>query len=185
MFENQGLSGLDALVELQNKNSIAINATLDRQDGVLASAFSAEDFAAINNDLAIVVCVHGEPAKLLGFVCCSRPAFNQGAGLPKAMMARFDQTQFGGKSLTQWSCVIVGPVCVDKASRGTGVFEGLYEKLWQLIPAPYEIALALVSTTNPRSLSAHKKLAMIEVDQFIYNDKTYNTIARIIGQQKS
>jgi predicted GNAT superfamily acetyltransferase len=100
-------------------------------------------------------------------------------------MARFDQIQFGDKALTQWNFVIVGPVCVDKASRGTGVFEGLYANLWQLLPASYEVAVALVSTTNPRSLTAHKKLAMIEVDQFVYNDKTYNTIARIIGQQKS
>jgi hypothetical protein len=62
-FRRAQNSDLDALVELQNKNSIAVNASLDPRDGVLACAFSAEDFVAINDDLAIVVCVGSEPAK--------------------------------------------------------------------------------------------------------------------------
>jgi L-amino acid N-acyltransferase YncA len=67
---------------------------------------------------------------------------------------------------------------VDKANRGSGIFERLYETLWALLPSHYEVAVALVSTSNPRSLAAHKKIGMIEVDQFVYNDKTYNTVAK-------
>jgi hypothetical protein len=45
--------------------------------------------------------------------------------------------------------------------------------------------VSLVNTTNPRSLAAHKKLGMAIVDQFIYNDKTYNTLAMKIGSTRS
>jgi len=177
-FRRAQNSDLDALVALQNKYSVVFDSTLNRQDGFLSSSFTAEDFAAFNNDLAIVVCVPGGTQKLLGFVCCSTMEFNQRLGLPKTMMARFDQAILDGRPLANWSCAIAGPVVVDKASRGTGVFVRLYEELWRLLPARYEVAVALVSRGNPRSLAAHKKIGMVPVDQFVYNDKTYDTIAK-------
>ena len=184
---------LNALVELQNRNSVLLDATMDKSDGFLSSSFTAEDFAAINKDAAVVVCVDesntagdqaNEGQKLLGFVCASTATFNKRAGLPTAMIARFEQVEFGGKTMSQWPCIITGPVCVDKAGRGTGIFARLYELLWQVLselyPGQYKVAVALVSTSNPRSLAAHKKIGMSEVDEFVFNDKTYNTIAMSI-----
>ncbi len=182
---------LSALVTLQNQNSIVVDPTMDRTDGALASAYTAEDFAAINRDLGIVVCLEesagddiDKEEKLLGFVCGSTPQFNLRAGLPSAMIAGFDRAKLDGKPLSQWRCAIFGPVCVEKNSRGQGIFEGLYGELWRIIPTEYEAAVALVSTNNPRSLAAHKKLGMVEVDQFIYNGSTYNTIAIKIATVK-
>jgi len=183
-FRRAQNSDLDALVDLQNKNSIVVDATLDRQDGYLSSAFTAEDFAAINKDLAIMVCADDVDQKLLAFVCCSTPEFNKRAGLPKAMMARFDQAHFDGRPIADYACLIAGPVCVDKANRGSGIFVSLYQSLFWQLPSQYELVVALVSTSNPRSLAAHKKVGMAVVDQFVYNDKTYNTIAAKISTNK-
>ncbi len=176
-FRKAQRTDFDALVRLQNQNSIIVDATLDRADGVLASSFTAEDFASINCNIGIAICVEGEEERLLGFACCTTPEFNLKAGLPSAMISRFDQAKLEGKPLSQWKIAICGPVCVEKPSRGLGIFERLYGQLWQLIPPQYEVAVALVSTSNTRSLAAHKKLGMAEVDQFSFNDKTYDTIA--------
>jgi len=189
-FRRAGNGDLNALVELQNRNSVLLDPSLDKSDGFLSSSFTAEDFAAINSDAAIVVCVDKNDAdneanagteKLLGFVCASTPAFNKRAGLPTAMMARMGQIDFDGKALSDWPCIITGPVCVDKQSRGSGAFARLYQFLWQVLselyPGQYKVAVALVSTSNPRSLAAHKKIGMSEVDEFVFNDKTFNTIA--------
>ncbi|MBS1996428.1 MAG: GNAT family N-acetyltransferase [Cyanobacteria bacterium SZAS LIN-2] len=188
-FRRAQTQDLNALVVLQNKNSIMLDAALDTSEGFLSSAFTAEDFAAINNDAAIIVCVDEqsdrEGGRLLGFVCASTPAFNQRAGLPAAMLARFEQINFAGGKMADRPCVITGPVCVDKESRGSGIFSRLYQALFQqlseLYPGRFELAVALVSTSNPRSLAAHKKIGMVEVDQFVFNDKTYNTIAMAIA----
>ena len=167
---------IDAVVKLQNSNSIIINPALDRADGALSSAFTAEDIAAFNANLAVVVCMDDE-GKLLGFNCCSTPEFNKGIALVKAMMSGFDRAQIEGKALALWNCVITGPVCVEKASRGSGVFQGLYAKLWDLLPPQYDLAVALVSTSNKRSLAAHIKIGMVEVDQFAFKDSSYCTLA--------
>jgi predicted GNAT superfamily acetyltransferase len=98
------------------------------------------------------------------------------------MMARFGVAKFEDRSLANWATIITGQVCVYKTSRGLGIFERLYEELWQLTPAQYKLAIALVATSNPRSLAAHKKIGMSEVHQFAYNGKTYNTMAMKIGQ---
>lgn len=179
-----------ALVKLQNQNSIAVDAALDRADGVLASTFSVEDFAAINRSVAIAVCTdnasenyqeQGESGdgktELLGFACASIPELNRKFGLPNAMLARFDQSSLEGRLLSDYNCAITGPICVDKAHRGTGIFERLYEKLFELTPTQYDLAVALVATSNSRSLAAHKRIGFAEVDEFIYNETTYRTIA--------
>ena len=181
-FRKADKNDLNALVSLQNQNSIILDPTMDRSDGSLASVFTVEDFAAINRDIAIVVSVN-EADKLLGFVCSSTPDFNLKVGLSSSMISRFAQGQFDGKALSQWHCAIVGPVCVERNSRGQGIFEGLYTALWQFLPSQYEVAVALVSTENPRSLAAHKKLGMLQVDQFVYSGTTYDTIAMKVARR--
>ena len=55
-----------------------------------------------------------------------------------------------------WSpYVAMGQVCVAKAYRGQGVFQGMYDHYRELLKHDFRSVITEVSSENPRSLRAH------------------------------
>ena len=70
-----------------------------------------------------------------------------------------------------------GPVCVELSLRGSKAFPQLFETMRSNFCNRYPIGLTFINQTNPRSLSAHKKLNLEIVDEFEFNHNSYYTLA--------
>lgn len=164
-----------AIFEMQNRNLRSRLTVSERSDGFLSAAFRIEDYVALNDDLCVVVCA--EEKKVLGFVVASTLEFNQKFDLSKAMMARYRHAMYDGKTLDSYQSCVAGPVCVEREQRGRGIVEGLYHRMFELLPPEYELAVALVSKDNPRSLNAHIKIGFKPMEQFQFNGRTFDILA--------
>jgi hypothetical protein len=167
---------LDKIVELQDKNLVSVLVDSDKADGFLSGSFTAQQFGRMNEDLGIAVCLEG--AELLGFLCAGTVEYNRAFGLPAAMIARYPLITYRGRTLDQWQSYVAGPVCVAREQRGKGIFVGLYDQIFQLLPQEYELTVTLVSLSNPRSIQAHKKVGLESVDEFKFDGRDFTLMVR-------
>jgi L-amino acid N-acyltransferase YncA len=168
----------EKMVPLQNQNLATALSDDQKSDGFLSAAFTAEQFKRMSESVAVVVAL--DATDVIGFVCASTAEFNSSSPLPAAMIARFPEVMIGTQRLDKLKSFVAGPVCVDKNYRGQGVFEGLYAELFENSPVEYQVALALISTANPRSVRAHAKLGMEVVDSFLFAGREFFIVARTV-----
>lgn len=165
----------EQLVDLQNTNSRNALSAEQIRDGFLSAQFSAEQYERMNEDLCVIVGVRGAVVK--AFLCMSTPQFNMDFALPRTMIDRFSDLTYESESLSAFEVCIGGPVFVDFDLRGQGILSSLYEFFCQIAPAQYSLITSFVSTDNPRSIRAHEKLGLQEIDNFEFNLRRYVTIA--------
>jgi L-amino acid N-acyltransferase YncA len=163
------------ILALQEANQFDNLTPEQRRDGFLMARFSAEQLAQMNRDAAIVIAEDG--GRLVGYACCAGVEFSRSFPILAAMIATFRRTTYLGNAIADTRACIYGPVCVDRAYRGRGVFRGLIGKVKEELAGQYDVAAAFIAKTNARSLAAHVDgLGMTVVGDFEHNDGTYWTV---------
>ncbi|MCX7122451.1 MAG: GNAT family N-acetyltransferase [Gammaproteobacteria bacterium] len=167
----------DNMVQLQNKYLKSALSIEEQANGFLSVAFTADQFRAMDQDLCIAVCV-SDQYQLVGYLCSSTPQFNQQFPLLAAMINRFPHIQYHGKPLSAYRSFLTGPGCIDKSFRGQGIYLNLYQKLFEMLPPGYEVALTMIANDNPRSLTGSKNSGREVLGQFEFNEKLFWILAR-------
>lgn len=72
---------------------------------------------------------------------------------------------YNGKLLSSYNFYCMGQVCIDKAYRGQGVFNMLYQHHKKLYQGVFDMVITEISPSNPRSQRAHEKVGF----KTIYN----------------
>jgi hypothetical protein len=147
-----------------------------REDGFLSAVFTAQQVAAMAEDLGIMVALIDD--KVAGFLCAFRNDFDHGSPVVAKMIESCERMQFEGKSLSAYRSYAYGPVCIDRPYRRNGLLRGLYEAQRRDLAGWFEIGIGLVSRDNPHSLEAHVAgLGMTEAGEFEVNGNRYVTVA--------
>ena len=76
----------------------------------------------------------------------------------KTMIAGIETIEYKGKPLSFYSYYIMGQVCIDKAYKGKGIFNMLFQKHKELYQEKYEMLVTEISLKNLRSQKAHEKI---------------------------
>ncbi len=148
-----------------------------RQSGFLSARFAAAQFAAMVNDLGIVVAT-GNDGAIVGYLCASRCDDSHSSPIIARMLELLDVTPYRGRTLRSRRPFLYGPVCIHEAHRGRGVLAGLYELLTRHVAGRFDTGVAFVAKANPRSLHAHvHKLGMNELCEFEAGAASYALLA--------
>src|SRR3990167_8856492 len=100
------------IMALQNRNLLAHLDLPDQQQGFLLTAFSEEQFKAMDREIAVVVAVdHG---KICAYLAASTAHFNQTVPFPATMLNYCAHLHFQGKPLNSYQLVIPNPLCIAK-----------------------------------------------------------------------
>jgi L-amino acid N-acyltransferase YncA len=160
------------MLQLQEANLFDNLSPEERKDGFLMARFSAEQFADMNRNAAIVVAEDG--GRVAGYACCADIEYSRQFPLLTTMIGSFRRTSFLGTPLADSRACIYGPVCVDRASRGKGVFRKLIAVVKEELAGKFDVAVAFIAKSNSRSLAAHVDgLGMIVAGDFRHSDKDY------------
>lgn len=170
-------SDIQQIIAIQNESLLGKVAEADLKDGFVQGEFTEADFKNFDNDVAVLVAE--ENGQLAGYLCTSHLALNQGKELLKLIARRTESLDFEGRILSQYKIVMTGPICISKSQRGKGIFESIYQCFFETFGSKFDVAICFVDSGNPRSLAAHiNKLKMCVVDEFQFNGRTYNLLAR-------
>lgn len=85
------------------------------------------------------------------------------------MFHNLDVVQFKGKSLSDYYFYCMGQICVENEYRGKGLVNLLYQKHKEMYSECYDFLLTEISTSNLRSLKAHRKIGFQSI--YTYRDE--------------
>ena len=84
----------------------------------------------------------------------------------ESMFQGFDSLQWKGKPLNEYDYYVMGQICIDKAYRGQGLFELLYNKHKDVYQSEFDFIITEVATRNTRSMNAHKRIGFETIDTY-------------------
>jgi len=82
------------------------------------------------------------------------------------MFDLINQSQYQDQPLSTSNYAVMGQICIDKAYRGKGLFQRLYQLLKEQMKADFDYLITEVSARNARSLAAHYKLGFQVVKEY-------------------
>ncbi|NII26891.1 GNAT family N-acetyltransferase [Pseudoflavitalea sp. X16] len=74
------------------------------------------------------------------------------------MFVNFEKLQWQGKPLYDHRFYVMGQICVSKAHRAKGLVDMLYQHHKVVYSPHYDFIITEISTSNYRSLQAHKRV---------------------------
>lgn len=139
----------------------------NHRDHVDAATAAREGFTSVRHDPQVLQAMNraypsviARAGDVLAGYCLMMPQpFRARVPLLQPMFALLDTLQWRGAPLAgdpRW--FVMGQVCVARAFRGSGVFDGLYRQLRETYAGQFDFTVTEISQRNPRSLRAHRRV---------------------------
>ena len=111
---------------------------------------------------------------LVGYAVAAHWDYFDGRPMFELMIRRFERMDFQGKPISRDNSYQYGPVCVEKAMRGTGRVEVLFATMKEYMGKRYQTGTTFINKINVRSYEAHtRKLGLQVIDEFEFNGNQY------------
>ena len=168
----QDIPAVLALLKANHADNVA-----DRSNGFVTTNITEEQMAAlILNENGVTIAKDGD--KIVAFALAASWKFWSVWPFFVNMIKELPKFSFEGESLSTENTYQYGPVCVDSAYRGSGVFEQVFAASLASMQDRYPLMATFINMVNPRSYAAHtRKAGMEEVGRFDYNQNHYYLMA--------
>lgn len=168
----QDIPAVLALLKANHADNVA-----DKSNGFVTTNITEEQMAAlILNENGVTIAKDGD--KIIAFALAASWKFWSVWPFFVNMIKELPKFSFEGESLSTENTYQYGPVCVDSAYRGSGVFEQVFAASLASMKDRYPLMATFINMVNPRSYAAHtRKAGMEEVGRFDYNQNHYYLMA--------
>ena len=134
----------------------------------------SQGFITLEYDLSLLEKLHTiAPAVIVSYkenvVGYALTAFRESAPVMPAineMISHLQTLSYQGRSLKDYQYYIMGQVCIAKEHRGKGLFDQLYQHHKASFSSRFEMLVTEVSTSNYRSLKAHKNIGFETINTY-------------------
>ena len=92
------------------------------------------------------------------------------------MFVNFEKLQWQGKPLYDFRFYVMGQICVSKAHRGKGLVPLLYQHHKTVYSPYYDFIITEISTSNYRSLQAHRRIGFETIQTYTDSMDTWNVV---------
>ncbi|OJJ22445.1 GNAT family N-acetyltransferase [marine bacterium AO1-C] len=145
------------LLALQQSNlPKSISSEEAQNQGFVTVEHNFELMKAMNDAEAHVIAKNEQ--EVVGYCLVMLSSFQDRIPVLQPMFALLDGLNYKNKSLSEYQYFVMGQVCIDKAYRGQGIFDGLYLNLKQNYLNKYDFVVTEVATRNVRSIKAHQRV---------------------------
>jgi len=143
---------LDQILVLQKNNlSEFISQTEKEKEGFVTVKHDFDILDRMNTQQPHIIAKHKDV--VVGYTLCMTKNFGSDIEILKPMFTKIDEL------LDQnIPYLVMGQVCIEKAYRGKGIFNGLYQKMKLELQKTYNLLITEVASDNLRSLKAHKNV---------------------------
>ena len=158
------LAAILALQKINLKENITGNEM--ESQGFLTVSHTLADLQALNNYEKHLIIKDDE--KVVGYLLAMTKYSKHDIPILIPMFEIFDKISFIGKLISAYNYIVIGQVCIDKNYRGQGILNHAYHAYKKYFSEKYDFAITEISTSNTRSLHAHKKVGFKEI--YTYTD---------------
>ena len=123
---------------------------------------------SMNRKFPHIVAKDGE--SLIAYALVMLEEFKDKIPVLVPMFDQINRLEYKGRSLSSIDYFVMGQICIAKAYRGQGVFQGLYRKMKTEMQDLFPIVVTEVASRNPRSLKAHFKVGFETIWRYVAGD---------------
>lgn len=173
IYRNATLDDIPAINELQKRYHVSTISDEDRADGFVTTLFTEEQFKElIEKENGLAIACDGD--KIVGYAMAASWNYWSAWPLFEYMIEDLPNTQYLGQVLSTKNSYQYGPICIDKAYRGSDVLPNLFEFSRTQMEKRYPLMITFINQINPRSLKAHtEKLDLEIIKTFEFNNNQY------------
>lgn len=164
---------IDDVLKLHAKYQVDSIKEEDKKDGFITTAFSKEQLTKlIEEEKGLFIAIKDDA--VIAYVMAASWQFWSVWPMFAHMIEDLPRLSYKGQTLSVDNSFQYGPVCVDKAFRGSGTLEKIFEFAREHMAKRYPILVTFINKINPRSYEAHtKKLGLEVLQEFEYNNNYY------------
>lgn len=148
----------------------------ERANGFISNLQSRDWFTRAVDTAGVHVAVTDDDT-VVGFIAVTDPPSRAQVDSPilSALLELAESLEFDGQSIAQLRFALRGPVCIDQAARGRGVYSAFNAATQAAYRERFDLGVLFVAVDNPRSLHTStaklgaKSLAVFEVDSQQYH----------------
>jgi hypothetical protein len=126
---------------------------------------------------------------IAGFIAVTDPPDSNAPDLPpivRAMLDLADTVEVNGKPIAAQRWALRGPVCIDEAFRGCGIYGAFNATTGKFYRDRYDVGVVFVAADNPRSLhTTTTKLGARSLAEFEVDSARYHFLAFDFGDSDS
>ena len=123
-------------------------------------------FVTLRHDLPLLIemnraapqVIAKQAGQVVGYALVMLPVFAGRLPVLDPLFQLLGEVEYRGRPVSELNYFVMGQVCVAKACRGMGVFDGLYAKMRELYGHEYELVCTELATRNTRSARAHTRV---------------------------
>ena len=167
---------VDGIVDLESRYYVDNLDAAARTKGFISVLHTPQWFAAATDSggMHVAATAAGEIA---GFIAVTDPPDPNAPDLPpivRAMLDLAEVIEVNGTPIAAHRWALRGPVCIDEAFRGCGIYSAFNAATREFYRDRYELGVVFVAADNPRSLHTTttklgaRSLAEFEVDSARY-----------------
>ena len=172
------------IVDLESRYFIDNLPAAARAKGFISVLHSPQWFAAAVDSGGMHVAATAD-GDIAGFIAVTNPPDRTAADLPpivRSMLDLADTIDVNGKPIAEQRWALRGPVCIDEAFRGCGIYASFNATTEEFYRERYDLGVVFVSADNPRSLhTTTTKLGARSLAEFEVNSARYHFLAFDFG----
>ena len=164
---------LDGVLALQGRTLVSNLGEEEKKDGFVTTPFTTDQLRALVAADGLFVAARGD-GSLAGYAMAAGWDYWAGRPMFDLMIERFSGIEFRGVRIDRAHSYQYGPICVDRAERGKGVFLPLFEAARRGMAGRYAVGTTFINKANPRSYRAHvAKAGLVVIDEFGFGGGEY------------
>lgn len=168
---------IDDVLALHRRYQLATIAEEDKPDGFVTTAFTHEQLTQLIEQEQGLFIARAE-GRVVAYVMAASWAFWAEWPIFALMIEQLPTLTYGGQRLSTANSYQYGPICLDKAYRGSGLLERIFHFARRQMAARYPVLVTFINQRNPRSFTAHtRKLGLEVVHEFSFNGNQYYELA--------
>jgi hypothetical protein len=160
---------LEQILSLQRTNLIAGLSTAEWKDQGFVTVEHTLDILQKMHDAAPSIIIKDND-RVVAYALAMLRDCSEMVPVLGPMFENFEKVKWNGKPLNEYRFYVMGQICIDKAYRGRGLFDLLYQKHKEVYSPKFDLLLTEIATRNTRSLRAHERVGFKQVN--VYRDET-------------
>lgn len=164
---------IEKVLELHYRYQVDSIKEEDKKDGFVATRLTKEELQElIEKEQGLFIAKIND--EVVAYVMAASWLFWSRWPMFAYMIEHLSELEYMGQTLNTENSYQYGPIGIDKAVRGSGVLEQIFDFARQKMAKRYPILVTLINKVNTRSYMAHtKKLGLEVLREFCYNNNDY------------
>lgn len=154
------------ILDLQAENHVStVSPAVAQEQGFVTVKHNLEVLQRMNDAAPSIIAKAGDD--LAGYALVMPRSFAIDIPILQPMFDLLNSLSWKGQALRddpRW--FVMGQICVAKAYRGMGVFDGMYQKMKEVYHRDYDFVITEIAERNTRSIRAHERVGFQTLHTF-------------------